>query len=163
MAYGGMQNGIANPDVLYVGAGSTLFLRTTAGGSVSPLTGYPGSDLVDIGLAPADWTTVYVVDPSDVYRSVDAGQSWIPITGNLPLTGLQTIAVIERSADDLVVVGGVAGVYAASSSDPTVWSAFGGNLPNVVVMDLVYDAVDDVLAAATLGRGAWILEGAARP
>lgn len=33
-------------------------------------------------------------------------------------------------------------------------------MPNVLTYDLAYDAVDDVLVAGTLGRGAWTLPGA---
>ena len=41
-----------------------------------------------------------------------------------------------------------------------VWTAFGGNLPNVVATDVVYNEADDVLIVGTYGRGAWTLGNA---
>jgi len=43
---------------------------------------------------------------------------------------------------------------------PAVWMRLGKALPNAVVMDLHYDATDDLLLAGTLGRGAWTLRDA---
>src|SRR5439155_2908075 len=42
------------------------------------------------------------------------------------------------------------------------WLQLGRGMPNAPVFDLDYDASDDVLAAGTLGRGAWTLAGVAQ-
>ena len=39
----------------------------------------------------------------------------------------------------------------------TWWRRFGLGLPNVQITDLVYSDEDDLLAVATLGRGAWVI------
>ena len=40
------------------------------------------------------------------------------------------------------------------------WSEFVAGLPGAPVYELDYDAVDDVLLAGTLGRGAWLVRDA---
>jgi hypothetical protein len=57
LVYGGRRSGVDNPDVLYAGAGSTLFMRSSAQAPLTPLAAYPGGDVVDIVLDPADWST----------------------------------------------------------------------------------------------------------
>src|SRR2546422_4424943 len=122
----------------------------------------------------------------------DAGQNWIPITGNLEDTALRTIEVVNieespTAGKRAVLVGGLGGVYRAIDPIPdptggslkkTIWTEFGtwtdssGNvqgLPNAPVSDLHYTPLDranpthsDILVAATVGRGVWTIEKASR-
>ncbi len=165
MAYGGRSGGADNPDVLYVGFGSAVFLRTTAGAPLAQTAALPsGAGAIrDIALDPRDWRSAYVVDDNQVFRTTDAGASWTDITGNLAALGAgdfrTTVFVASASgAGGMLLVGASAGVFVSfSSSSFTSWSRFGAGLPNAPVADLVYDVTDDVLVAGVLGRGAWIL------
>jgi len=96
MVYGGRRNGAANPDVLYVGAGSSLYFRGGAQDPVTQLAAYPGTDIAAIAVSPNDWGTLYVIDSANVYRSTDAGLSWTTVTGNLTVSELQTVQVVPR-------------------------------------------------------------------
>ncbi len=162
MAYGGRSGGVDNQDVLYVGSGSAVFLRTTAGGDLAPTAALPaGAGAIrDVVLDPDDWRIAYAIDSNQVFRTTDAGASWTDISGNLAALGAGDFNTTEFVAGpkDLLLVGTNAGVFVSlSSSGFTSWNELGTGLPNAVVWDLDYDVVDDVLVAGTLGRGAWTI------
>jgi hypothetical protein len=174
LAYGGKLNGVANPDVAYVGTNGgangnlpRLLLRSTANGAFLPVRAYTGGTPNGIVLDPDNWEVAYIVDSAGkVWRTDDAGASFTNITSNLGTlsTDLRTITLFPNtsaSGDEAVFVGGLGGVFGTdnpTAATPT-WVQFGtqpaGQLPTVVVDDLRYDATDNVLLAATLGRGAW--------
>ncbi len=177
IAYGGTSGGVPNPDVLYVGSGPLLYLRTTPGGTLTFVSAYPGTETIrDVVLDPADWMTAAVVESnlsgcsfpscppvfSKVFWTADAGITWHDITGNLTDPGLESAAYIPGSPDRLMV-GGRDGVFELTlpptlPGGPFTWGEIGTGLPNAPVWDLEYDAADDVLVAGTLGRGAWLLQ-----
>jgi hypothetical protein len=162
MAYGGRSGGADNQDVLYVGSGSAVFLRTTAGAALAPTAALPtGAGTVrDVVLDQDDWRSAYAIDSNQVFRTTDAGATWTDITGNLAELGagnFNTNAFVA-GATKALLVGTNAGVFVSlSSSGFTSWNKLGTGLPNVPVWDLVYDVRDDVLVAGTLGRGAWTI------
>jgi hypothetical protein len=165
IAYGGRRNGIANADVLYVGVGMTVFVRTAVNAPLAPTTApFPGTFLRDIVMDPDDWMTVYVVDSGAVFVTNDAGMSWREVTGNL-LTEIGTpdLPVQIKSAafvpgnPDAVFIGTHRGVFQMLVTDEGNWQLFGTGLPNVPVWALDYDATDNVLVAGTMGRGAWLI------
>ncbi len=162
IAYGGRRNGVANPDVFYVADGTdTFYARTMAGGAVTQLN-LP-SDLwyiQDIVMNPADWMHVFVVDYSDdVFVTTDGGATWTDITGNLLDVSSSNISTVEfvEGPSPYIAVGTRSGVFASKVSALGSWFKLGTDLPDVLVYELDYDATDDVLAAGTLGRGAWLL------
>ncbi len=162
IAYGGTKRGVANPEVLWYGAANQVLVRTTAGVPAVPtLTPFPGGEVRDLALAPADWATAYVLGADHVYATTDAGASWLDVTGNLTDAGLRTV-VVARLAPflDYVMVGGFTGVSVTlvAFGRPvanTLWFELGSNLPNAPVFDLDWDARDRTLTVGTMGRGAW--------
>jgi hypothetical protein len=128
IAYGGMFNGIADPNVAYVGtAGGTvngvtgdLIRRFTIATPNTPalsdftvLTNYPGASPRSIALDPTDDRNGFVLDSNNqVYSFVNGGTNasdWTNITGDLTRTAdlgfggtsfvsLRTIAVVPSSA-----------------------------------------------------------------
>jgi hypothetical protein len=162
MAYGGRSGGADSQDVLYVGSGTAVFLRTTAGAALTQTAALPaGAGTVrDVALDPDDWRSAYVIDSSKVFRTIDAGATWTDITGNLAGFGagnFNTNAFVA-GATKALLVGTNAGVFVSfSSSGFTSWNKLGTGLPNVPVWDLAYDVRDDILVAGTLGRGAWTI------
>jgi hypothetical protein len=163
MAYGGRSGGADNPDILYVGSGTAVFLRTTAGAALAPTAALPpgGGTVRDVVLDTDEWRSAFAIDSNQVFRTTDAGASWTDITGNLPALGagdFQTTEFVAGANEDLLLVGTNAGVFVSfSSSGFTCWNKLGTGLPNAVVWDLDYDVADDVLLAGTLGRGAWTI------
>jgi hypothetical protein len=169
MAYGGRSGGADNKDVLYVGSGSAVFLRTTAGADLEPTAALLPPDAIDvtdvrdIALDPRDWRIAYVVDSNHVFRTTNAGESWTDISGNLwkfDAFEHRSVAFVAGTSDDLLLVSARTGVFVSfGSSGFTSWNKLGAGLPNAPVWDLDYDAADDVLLAGTLGRGAWTIVG----
>jgi hypothetical protein len=167
-----------NADVLYVGSGAQVFIRTAA--APAPLiasVSYPGVRNVEgIEIDPDDPQTAYVVDRDNVFWTTDAGASWANITGNLSTLGpgdLRSIAygspagrLPTDTADSEyglgVVVGSDTGVFRASGPTFSNWSRFGSGLPAAPVFHLEYAAEDSILLAGLLGRGAWTLDVSTR-
>lgn len=160
MAYGGT----GNADAIYYGdAAGQMWVRQTAGGSFTQLTGYQGGIPRDIVLDPDDWQTVIVIDSSGVYRSTDAGTNWTNVTGNLATANpgsIRTVSYIEGTDDDGIVIGADRGVFLTEMVTIGMWDNFGPDLPNAPVRDLRYYAGDDVLVAGLMGRGAWSISNA---
>ncbi len=157
VAYGGRSAGQSNPDVLYVGSGDQIYVRTGPGPGMQATTGqFPGSVVRDVVLDPDDWMTAYAIDANRVFRTADGGDSWTDLTGNLVNASLRAIDFLSGAVDRLVV-GGIGGVFAMSLDRLGIWGELGDALPNVPIFDLEYDETDGVLVAGTLGRGAFLL------
>jgi photosystem II stability/assembly factor-like uncharacterized protein len=160
LAYGA----VGNADMLYVGSGTRVFVRTAASpaAALAASATYPGTQRVTgIAIDPNNPQIAYVADASNVYRTTNAGTTWAAITGNLltlnPGT-LRSIAYSTSATTGAVVVGSDTGVFWALGPTFTSWNPLGTGLPLVPVYQLDYKVADGTLIAGTLGRGAWILK-----
>ena len=139
-----------------------------------------GFDISSIAVDPHDATgrTVYATvmgfGVAHVYRSTNAGGSWVNVSANLPDAPANSVAVDPNDAG-IVYVAMDTGVYATTSIAACVstvagtvsncWSVLGSALPNAPVTALVASqgfampgsATNGVLRAATYGRGVWQL------
>ncbi len=88
-----------------------------------------------------------------VFESEDMGLTWRPLDG-LPDVVYNALAFETRDPYRLFV-GGDSGVW---MHDGTRWASVAGNMPNVVVSDLIFHHDDQILTAATYGRGIWRLK-----
>ena len=87
-----------------------------------------------------------------VFRSEDFGDTWKDIdNGKLPNVVYYAAAYQSAKPYRLFIAGDV-GVWAEIENE---WVNISGNLPNVVVSDLVYHDKGGTLTAATYGRGVW--------
>jgi Bacterial Ig domain len=154
-----------NPDVIYAGgnvAATELMVRTTAGGSLVNIGGtFPGFFTAGLAIDPDDWQTLYVLDFNGrLWRTTDAGATvgnWTELTGNVtPLLGnRRSISVLDGGASDILLVGGVNGVFAMNTTTPGVWYEVGHNLPNAPAQDVRGYSGSNLISLATLGRGVW--------
>jgi photosystem II stability/assembly factor-like uncharacterized protein len=96
---------------------------------------------------------------SHVFVSKDDGCTWRDVDqGYLPDLAYHA-AVYETQLPYRTFVGGDMGVFVMEETgDEFRWANITGNLPNVIVSDLVYHEADRVLTAATYGRGVWRLK-----
>lgn len=150
-----------NVELIYVGSGSQVFVRTTAGGNLAPTAGaFPGGTVFGVAVDPGNENNVYAIGNASVFQSVDGGANWTNITGNITTDGAGTfrsIAYIPDGTNDRLAVGTNAGVFVSRQSSFGTWFQLASGLPHAPVWDLDYDAADDVLVAGLLGRGAWTL------
>jgi hypothetical protein len=159
IVYGGRRLGVDNPDVLYVGSGGSVLVRTTAGGTLSPTPTAPGGTVRGLAMNPEDWQEAIVINAAPaVLRTVNAGGSWTNITFNLGSFGIGTARSVTYVAvgPGAVIVGTNHGVYMLRLNS-TTWVPLGTGLPNAPVFEMEYDAGRDKLMAGLLGRGAWLL------
>jgi photosystem II stability/assembly factor-like uncharacterized protein len=87
-----------------------------------------------------------------VFETTNGGMSWTDISGNLPDLPANALALDTRTG--LIFVGTDAGVY-ATNNDGTSWVSFEAGLPHVRVVGLDFNPTQNILAAATHGRGLW--------
>jgi photosystem II stability/assembly factor-like uncharacterized protein len=158
VAYGGA----GNPDMLYVGVGKGLYVRSAP--PPAPLVraeSYPGKAITGIAIDPNDPNVAFVMDFANVYRTGDGGATWTKVTGNLATHNPDVLRSVVYSPDingGSVVVGTNAGVFAASGPDYTDWIKLGTGLPNAPVYLVQWSPTDQILLAGTHGRGAWVLD-----
>ncbi|MCB0531487.1 MAG: T9SS type A sorting domain-containing protein [Lewinellaceae bacterium] len=118
---------------------------------------------------PRRWVTRVVADPADpaaawvclsgykhgdamahIYRTADAGQSWTPVSGNLPDIPVNDL-ILDPLAPGTLIAATDAGVF-ISYDNGANWTVLGAGLPNVPVLDLTLHAPTRALVAATFGR-----------
>jgi hypothetical protein len=164
IAYGASDD----PNVLYVGSGINVWIRTGAG-ALTNNAAYSGTRAIsDIAIDPDDSQDAFVVDDQTVYMTTNAGGGWTDVTGDLATLDpgdLWAIEFLDHGTDglggglmnDAIAVGGDNGVFVAEGPAFNDWEPLGTGLPNAIVNRLEFDRADRILLASTLGRGAWTL------
>ncbi len=112
----------------------------------------------------SDLETVYVAQNGKrnddfapyLWRSNDAGTSWHSIAGGIPSGPINVVREDPRDARTLYV-GTDLGVYISRNRGRS-WDVLGAGLPTTYVHDLAIHPRDDVMVAATHGRGMWVLD-----
>jgi hypothetical protein len=138
-----------------------------------------------IVLDPDNWRRAYLITRTKVFRLDNAELSTeavLDLTSNLTKFSDEYASVSDTTMDvnlicgelfkseegmSVLLAGGMGGVYRlryadlATATAQTFWGRFGIKLPSVSVRALVYNREDDILVAATFGRGAWTISNAA--
>lgn len=157
-----------NADIIYVGGFSgRVEIRTGAPGTATTVAAaFPGDSangtVRSIAINPDLSSQAVAVNSQAVYFTSNTGGAWEEITGNLStfdLGSIQSVEYVNREAGDRIVVGARRGIYQALESDGfSVWAPLNDGLPNAPVLEIIYNANDDILVAGLLGFGAWTLE-----
>ncbi len=121
-------------------------------------------DVSDIAISPFDATgntayaTIMGFGVAHIYKTVNAGGSWLNKSGNLPDVPVNSIAV-DPGNSALLYAGTDVGVF-VTTDDGVTWAELGSGLPNVPVMKLLTFASGGTrkLRAATFGRGVWQID-----
>jgi photosystem II stability/assembly factor-like uncharacterized protein len=121
----------------------------------------PGVMITRIETSPGNARDVYVTvanfGNSHVFRSTDAGSTWTDIDGGKLPDAPHHALLIRPDAPNELYACSDAGVYRTRDGGLT-WENASSNLPNVMVVDLVYQTKTKTLIAATYGRSAWKLK-----
>lgn len=150
-----------NAEYLYYAAGNALWLRTATAQAPVQVGTAGSATLRDVATDPDLTSRVFALNSTTVFLSTTSGSSFTDVTGNLLSFSpgeLRTLAYIPNGSNDALVVAGDRGAFVAFANRGfRSWLRLGTELPNVPVLTLDFDAVDNVLVAGTLGRGAWKL------
>jgi photosystem II stability/assembly factor-like uncharacterized protein len=92
-----------------------------------------------------------------VYRSTDFGKTFTSLAANIPAGSVNVIGEDPRRPG-MLYLGTDFGAF-VSTDDGRQWHVLGGGLPSVQVSDLAYHARDNILVAATYGRGMYVMDG----
>ena len=155
----------ADSSRVYVATENGGFFRSLDGGDTwSPNLSssiLPGYTITRLESHPEDadliFATVANFGHSHVFRTEDGGLSWEDVDlGQLPDVP-HHVAVIRGDEPDKVYVGNDAGVFVLDTASG-IWMNLTKNLPNAMVVDLVYHDKTGTLNAATYGRSIWRLK-----
>lgn len=155
---------VANSKAVYVGTENGGFFRSLDGGTTwsANLAGpaLPGVMITRIETHPGDARDVYLTvanfGNSHAFRSTDAGATWTDIDGGKLPDVPHHALLIRPDAPKELYVSNDAGVYLTEDGGAT-WQNATANLPNAMVVDLVYQRAAKMLLAATYGRSIWRL------
>jgi photosystem II stability/assembly factor-like uncharacterized protein len=152
----------ANSKRIYIGTENGGFFRSLDGGikwspNLSSST-LPGHTITRLESHPQDSNIVYATvanfGHSHVFRTRDGGLTWEDVDkGQLPDVPTH-VAVIRDDEPDKVYVGNDAGVFVLDTV-AGAWLNLTKNLPNAMVVDMVYHDKDGTMSAATYGRSVW--------
>lgn len=158
----------ANPEYIYVAlAPSTPISSTNKPMKIIRLTdeseywksitdGLPDRYVADLMVSPHDFKEVYVVlsgfGTSHLYRTQDAGDTWIDIGQGLPDVPSHAV-IVDPIYGDNIYFGNDLGVYVSLDKGDT-WSEFQVGMPTAaIVMDLSISNSNRKLRAVTHGNG----------
>jgi photosystem II stability/assembly factor-like uncharacterized protein len=91
-----------------------------------------------------------------LWKSTDDGKTWKSLVGNIPAGSINVIRE-DPAVPNLLYVGNDFGVY-VSTDGGAKWNVLGGNLPTNEVSDIQIQARDNVIVAATYGRGMFVMD-----
>jgi photosystem II stability/assembly factor-like uncharacterized protein len=91
-----------------------------------------------------------------IYKTIDFGETWISIAGDLP-DGIVYVIVEDRKNPDLLFVGKELGVWVTIEGG-SKWVPMMSNMPTQDVFDLLVHPRENDLVVGTYGRGIYITD-----
>lgn len=148
-------------DFLYVGTTDGRVWKTENSGNdwIEISAGLPNRYVTDIKASPDYTNWVYVTHSGykdndfipRLHRSMNRGNTWENISGNLPDLAINDVYIIPNHLDTLIFVATDGGVYGTINSGEH-WERVGVNMPIVPVYDLEWNVENQELIAATFAR-----------
>jgi len=153
----------ANPNRVYAATSSGMIIRSDDAGATNPWADktaapLPSRTCKDLVVSDSNADRVLAVfggstggAASHVFLSSNGGNAWTDISGDLP-DGTVNAAAFDPNDANTFYVGTDVGVF-RTTDDGASWEAFDNGIPNVSIADLIVDPEDQLLVAATFGRG----------
>ena len=91
-----------------------------------------------------------------IWKSTDFGETWKDISTNIPCGSVNVIREDPQNKN-ILYVGTDYGAYVSLNGGQD-WNTLSGNFPTTYVHDLVVHPRDNILVAATHGRGIWAMD-----
>ena len=152
--------------LIYVGTDDGRVWSTDFASGWTEITGElpSGKVIAEIVASKYDVDTVYITQNGKrdddfipyLWKSNDRGATWQDIAKGIPGGPINVIKE-DPKVEGILYVGTDTGVY-VSLDDGVQWHALPGGLPNTFVQDMVAHPREDILVAATHGRGMWALD-----
>jgi len=146
-------------NTIYTGSDDgNVHITTDAGGNWTDISaGLPKRYITSLAVSPNDDQIAYVTLSGyttldytpHVYKTMDGGQNWTDVSGNLPSIPVNDIIV--HPTDNLLFVATDLNVW-YSSNDGGSWTILGDNLPLTLTRDLKLHQPSNTLYAGTYGR-----------
>jgi photosystem II stability/assembly factor-like uncharacterized protein len=148
----------ANTLLIGTSAGRVLRVWWTGAWNKAQLTSPAPRYISCIAVDPTNpqrfWVTISQIGGALVYRSDNAGNSWVNCAAGLPAIPMNSV-VVDPANFKRVWVAADVGVYQTLDLGSS-WGAFSSGLPNAMAADLVFHKQDRMLICATRNRGAWV-------
>jgi photosystem II stability/assembly factor-like uncharacterized protein len=149
-------------NTLLVGTTEGRILRMSWNGTswtkkflTTPAARYISCIAVDPSNAQRFWVTFSEVGSGRIYRSDDAGTSWVNRTTGLPNIPFNAV-VVDPANFERVWAAADVGVYETKDLGSS-WTPCATGLPNAMAVDLLLHKQDRTLICATRNRGVWVL------
>ena len=121
----------------------------------SPASRYISCIAVDPSNPQRFWVTLSQLGGGVVFRSDNAGASWVNATAGLPNIPMNAV-VVDPANFKRVWVAADVGVYQTLNLGSS-WASFSNGLPNAMAADLLFHKQDRMLVCATRNRGVWVM------
>lgn len=121
----------------------------------SPAPRYISCIAIDPGNPSRVWVTLSQLGGGRVFRSDDAGATWVDCTAGLPPIPMNSV-VVDPANYKRVWVSADVGVYQTVNLGSS-WTSFSAGLPNAVAADLLFHKQDRMLICGTRNRGVWVI------
>lgn len=151
----------SNPSIMFATSGIYVFKSSDSGINwVNVTSGLPSRTITSVNIYPTDPNLVYLTfsgfGTNKVYKSSNGGASWISISGNLPDTPVNDIFIYPSNPGNpnTFFIATDIGIF-LTENDGVNWYEISSDLPNTVVMHLDYSSSNQMLRAATHGRGVY--------
>lgn len=152
-----------NPSIVIAGTGDGLVHVSTNGGLIwqNISAGLPERWVTRVKADPIDAQTIYVTlsgfrwdEPlPHVFKSVNLGQTWTNISGNLPELPVNDLA-LDPDFPGKIIVGTDAGLY-GTINDGQSWSWIWDGLPAVAICALKIHEPTRTIVAGTYGLSSY--------
>ncbi|MDW8219979.1 MAG: glycosyl hydrolase [Bacteroidota bacterium] len=156
--------------LIVVGTDDGLVQITDDGGktwrAIQPVGGTPERAYVSVVLCSQhDANVLYVAYDNHkngdykpyLFKSTDAGKTWVALRNNLPSNGMVLSIAEDHATPNLLFVGTEFGVF-VSINGGNSWKQLQGNMPTIPVRDIAVQKRENDLVLATFGRGIYILD-----
>lgn len=149
----------SDKDVIYIANINTV-LRTLDGGRSWDTIGesLPNFAITDIAVHPADPQKLWVSfsgynEGAKVYYSFNGGESFENYSDGLPNLPVNTLTYVSET-NNVIYAGTDNGVFFRNNAR-SEWEKVNGNLPSVVVNQIIVNDAKDKITVGTYGRGLW--------
>jgi photosystem II stability/assembly factor-like uncharacterized protein len=156
----------SDPNVVYVGTDDgNVWVTLNAGNTWTKIsTSLPIRWVTRVAVDPLDALAAYVTLSGyrydeylpHVFRTTNAGFSWLDISSNLPDAPVNDI-IVDPDSTQRLYVGTDVGVFGSDNLGNS-WNYLGENLPNAPITDLVLHNPTRTLIAATYGRSMYSID-----